>query len=463
VSGSASEIQGFVATSFGYTNNRLVSRAPSAGDSFSYQYDNTGNQKIERQGTAQPPVDTVNDYDAASHPQKTTTPDGKWAAYSYDGLGRLATRRTDAGETTLFFHFGLVDQVAVEETTGGTPSSTTRYLLNSFGAPLGQVTDGTSSYFVPDLRGNLTQLLSPSDSGGNVDVKGIFAYDPYGKPKQDLDGSGDPTSDSLTNTASGADSRLRYQMAPHDPLTGNYNLGPRLLNPSINRFVGADFYAAGAANLALQVDPLTGNRYLYAGANPAGLIDDGHKCGSANSATVMTSTAVRIPVQKCPPKPASPSLEFPMEVLVARGPLVEINDPQPVGPFIESIPEKPKDPMSGYIITWEDPTLRGPYVESSAPKRPKRLLPPTNSPALPPQPGELPSGHSIRLGGPSANLPEYPYGYWRQYNAIGQAIDPSTGLYPKLPGGGNLTSQQFESMTHVPLPPTRIIEISELA
>ncbi|CAN5801081.1 hypothetical protein BH23ACT12_BH23ACT12_07510 [soil metagenome] len=28
--------------------------------------------------------------------------------------------------------------------------------------------------------------------------------------------------------------------------------------------------------IPLQVDPLTGNRYMYAGANPAGLLDDGH-------------------------------------------------------------------------------------------------------------------------------------------------------------------------------------------
>jgi hypothetical protein len=48
------------------------------------------------------------------------------------------------------------------------------------------------------------------------------------------------------------------------------------LNPNINRFIGANNYVGAAANIALQVDPLTGNRYMYAGANPAGMIDDGH-------------------------------------------------------------------------------------------------------------------------------------------------------------------------------------------
>jgi RHS repeat-associated protein len=292
VDGPASDIQGFVPTTLGYTNNRLSARDPEGDDDFSYQYDDSGNQKFERIGTAEPPVGTANSYDAASHPQRTTMPDGKWAEYTYDGLGRQVTRSTDSGETTLVFHFGLVDQPAVEiATRGPDDATTTRYLLNSFGAPLGQqVTvrspdDGdpdnnpqevvSSSYFVPDLRGNLSQLL-----GASTSIKGIFAYDPYGKAKQELEPDEDenlvPTDESLTNLAAGSDSRLRYQMAPHDPLTGNYSLGRRLLNPNINRFVGADFYAAGAANMALQVDPLTGNRYMYAGANPAGLIDDGH-------------------------------------------------------------------------------------------------------------------------------------------------------------------------------------------
>jgi hypothetical protein len=41
--------------------------------------------------------------------------------------------------------------------------------------------------------------------------------------------------------------------------------------------VGADLYVASSANVELQIDPLTGNRYLYAGANPANMLDDGHK------------------------------------------------------------------------------------------------------------------------------------------------------------------------------------------
>ncbi|MGH7424882.1 MAG: RHS repeat-associated core domain-containing protein [Candidatus Methylomirabilales bacterium] len=64
-------------------------------------------------------------------------------------------------------------------------------------------------------------------------------------------------------------------MASKNPATGAYSLGPRLYDPGISRFVGADFFAGAAANLELALDPLTANRYLYAGANPANSIDDG--------------------------------------------------------------------------------------------------------------------------------------------------------------------------------------------
>ena len=122
--------------SYVYTNNRLTQRTPATEDPFTYGYDNSGNQRTETAGT--PAETTTNDYDSASHPARTTNPDGSWAAYTYDGLGRMATRKDSTGETTLFFHFGLKDQIAIEETSGTPRPETRRYLINSFGSPLGQ-------------------------------------------------------------------------------------------------------------------------------------------------------------------------------------------------------------------------------------------------------------------------------------------------------------------------------------
>jgi len=184
--------------------------------------------------------------------------------YGYDGLERMVSRTDNTGATVLFFHDGLNEQIALETDAGG--AVTTRYLVDAFGVARGKLDIGNStgrSYYITDPRANVTQMIGASDQA----VKAVFAYDPYGKDKTAL-------SKKLT---ANWDSRLKFQMAPRDPKTGSYNIGARLMNPTINRFVGADNYVAAGANLGLQVDPLTGNRYLYAGCNPIGLIDDGHK------------------------------------------------------------------------------------------------------------------------------------------------------------------------------------------
>ena len=53
-------------------------------------------------------------------------------------------------------------------------------------------------------------------------------------------------------------------------------LGARLYDPGIRRFTTADSFVASALDVALGSDPLTGNRYLFAGANPVAFYDNGH-------------------------------------------------------------------------------------------------------------------------------------------------------------------------------------------
>jgi RHS repeat-associated protein len=198
-------------------------------------------------------------YDAGSHTLRSTSFDGSWVEYAYDGFDRMIRRQTSTGEVTLFYRDLKGDEITMEANSSG--SVTTRYILNSESETLAKDDSAGRGYLIEDPRGNLSQILDDSAT-----VKAVFAYDPFGKEKPEH-----------TKKAAGWDSRLRFQMAPRDPKTGAYNIGPRILDPNINRFVGADFYVGAAANLELQLDPLTGNRYLYAGANPENLIDDGHK------------------------------------------------------------------------------------------------------------------------------------------------------------------------------------------
>ncbi|MGI8794688.1 MAG: RHS repeat-associated core domain-containing protein, partial [Acidimicrobiales bacterium] len=145
----------------------------------------------------------------------------------------------------------------------------TSYTLDSSGKPV--LSDDNNvgfpngrAYYVTDTRGNLTQLLDAAQN-----VKAVFAYDDFGKQKSAL-------TQTSANGSSTWDSRLRYQLAPRDQITGQYAIGPRMFDPGTYRFIGADQYVGSGANQELQADPLTGNRYLYAGSNPANYIDDGH-------------------------------------------------------------------------------------------------------------------------------------------------------------------------------------------
>lgn len=240
---------------------------PAAEFRTEFTYDLHGNMSkavMPGQGNAT----TTYTYDAAMHPRRTTEPDGSWVEYAYDGFDRAVRRVESTGDVRLVFHDQGSHQAALETNAAGTAKI--RYILDSAGVPLGQEQVGSAGvgWYVTDLRNNLTQLLNAS--GG---VKAVYGYNPFGKSRAEHTASRD-----------GFASRLRYQMAPVDEKTGTYNLGPRLYDPTVNRFLGADHYVSSSANLGLQLDPLTGNRYLYAGANPAGMVDDGHSPGGMNDA-----------------------------------------------------------------------------------------------------------------------------------------------------------------------------------
>jgi RHS repeat-associated protein len=211
---------------------------------FDYGYDHFGNQTSETETNLLPKSPTTTTYNGASQTRRVTSPDGSWVEYVHDGLERMVSRQDSTGAVVLFFHQGMSDQTAVETDAGG--GVKTRYLVDAFSMPRGKLDIGNStgrSYYITDLRGNVTQMVQYTDHA----IKAVFAYDPYGKDK---------AATGLTKTTGNWDSRLRFQMAPRDPKTGAYNIGARIMDPKINRFVGADMYVSAAANLDLRADPL---------------------------------------------------------------------------------------------------------------------------------------------------------------------------------------------------------------
>ena len=94
------------------------------------------------------------------------------------------------------------------------------------------------------------------------------AFDPHGKPEP---GGSSKTTDSTAPTTT-----VGFQSARTDEATGKVLLGQRQYDPSIARFTTPDSYAASMLDLQLGTDSLTGNRYLFAGANPMSFYEDGH-------------------------------------------------------------------------------------------------------------------------------------------------------------------------------------------
>jgi len=292
---------GFVYT---YTANRLTKRErfPQIEDYSTYDYDRFGNQTQEH---VPGNVAATNTYDAASH-SVTRNQDGFNISQTYDALDRMVRRSDSTGDVTLFFRDGPGQAIALE--TDGAGATRTTYTLDANGEALLSDDNAVAfptgrAYYATDPRGNLTQLLD-----GAQNVIAVFGYDDFGKQKEAL-------TQTSPNGSSTWDSRLRFQLAPRDGVTGQYAIGPRMFDPATYRFIGADQFVGAGANQQLQQDPLTGNRYLYAGSNPANLIDDGHapkKAKGGSTAPAFTDTKCKkiknatarqyLHGQACPPE-----------------------------------------------------------------------------------------------------------------------------------------------------------------
>ena len=118
-----------------------------------------------------------------------------------------------------------------------------------------------SGYLIADLHGNIVAALSP---GASPLYLSAYRYDPYGETV----GSWSASSGLVVPW------RFQGRILESDIGAGTdlYDFGARSYDPSLGAFTSFDSVAGSAQN------PLTLNRYLYASANPATLVDpDGHR------------------------------------------------------------------------------------------------------------------------------------------------------------------------------------------
>ncbi|HVF06312.1 MAG TPA: polymorphic toxin-type HINT domain-containing protein [Frankiaceae bacterium] len=266
-----------------YVNGRLTSKSTVAGatttsDSFTY---NGLGEETRRSSTANGVTQsTTTSHDPMGHTARVddsgTTAEDADVDYVYDTADRLISRtETKPGQTpevTLFFYWGTGGSLAEE--TDGNGATRVRYVVDNEHEAIGQQkhdlpspqggpeTPSTFRWMVPDTAGNPATYV---DDNGLVAEQA--AFDPYGK--KDKGGE-------AKDATGGAKSTVGFQGAITDKATGNIVLGARLYDPASARFTTPDMFVASALDMQLATDSLTGNRYLFAAANPVSFYEDGH-------------------------------------------------------------------------------------------------------------------------------------------------------------------------------------------
>jgi RHS repeat-associated protein len=171
-------------------------------------------------------------------------------SFSIDALGRHASQTISGTETT-YAYLGTSNSI-----TTLTAGSTTYSIIDAVGNRLATSSGGVTGYLVPDLHGNVAASVA---TGSNPSFLSAFRYDAYGE-----------TCDSYNAGGNNLAVPWRYQGRIRESAssaTDLYDFGARSYDPSLGAFTSFDSVSGSALN------PLSLNRYLYALANPASLID----------------------------------------------------------------------------------------------------------------------------------------------------------------------------------------------
>jgi RHS repeat-associated protein len=260
-----------ITTAFKYDRNRLLT-ATTSGASANHNYDPFGR---EESVTTSGQVVQRNTYDGFDHVIKSEKADGagalKATTYAFDPLDRT-TSETTAGKTTDYEYLGLSQQVLDEKVAGALTKS---YQYSPWGERLSQIKyngDGTTEdgYYGYNGHSDVETLTD-----GNGDTKATYGYTAYGSDDTseftgiDKPDAADPTKEAYNP--------YRFNAKRWDAQSGTYDMGFRDYDPGLNRFTTRDMYSGALADMNLGADPFTGNRYAFAGGNPATNIElDGH-------------------------------------------------------------------------------------------------------------------------------------------------------------------------------------------
>jgi RHS repeat-associated protein len=266
---------GGVSSAFAYDRADQIISDTYAGTAHGFSYDPYGNLTAESVSAGGAVAATTYGWDLASRMTRITQADGTILGFTFDALGRHATRTSGALPTTIdtYGYLGTGDVVVsdVQNQAGITLSAA----VDAAGDRLMTSTGAASAWLVPDLHGDV--IGQTSAAGTLTDA---FRYDAYGLAVG-------------TTLAGSVPTPWRYQGRLLESTSGGrdlYDLTARSYAPDLGAFTSLDSVAGSAQN------PVSLDRYLYAAANPETLVDPtGHMVGCASSSSDLCdeTTAVK--------------------------------------------------------------------------------------------------------------------------------------------------------------------------
>jgi RHS repeat-associated protein len=244
------KVEGGTTTTYTYDRADQVANQVIGATTRTYDYDRYGNLLTSADNTS---AVITYAYDEASRLTTISPPGGATTqvTFTLDALDRHASRLVNAATTDTYQYLDATE--TAWQTGQATPTSS---LLDADGSRLAVKTGSTVSWLLFDLHGSVVAMCT----SGTSTLTDAYRFDGFG---QQIASSG---------TAANPWRFRGLLNIGADTLTGALlDMGARDYSPQLGVFTQQDSVQGAAAN------PMTMNRFLYALANPATLIDpDGH-------------------------------------------------------------------------------------------------------------------------------------------------------------------------------------------
>jgi RHS repeat-associated protein len=210
--------------------------------------------------------------------------------YTYDGLDRRVSKSesVNGNAPNTYGYDYVADSNEVSQDTNTSGNLTDTYDYNSSGQRMGaNAATGSGNTYHPyahDASGSVEAL---ENKDGTVATNNRYHYTPYGDLEmgagdlQQAESSGNFSNATPENTL-GADaqaSKYRFEGFYYDSGVQTYDMLARPYRPNSGQFLVSDRFEQALGDQQLAADPLTQNRYAFAGGNPTSNVEyDGHGC-----------------------------------------------------------------------------------------------------------------------------------------------------------------------------------------